>query len=180
MLLQPPVRIHARHRSQVCSHVSQHTLLSQWSHRSMKPVLSSRNWLIVPAVCLNCNYSGSHYIPCEHELAGCLQLSFACFASPVSRFAAIIDLTRTLNRKFSAPGATQAATRKILKSLFPFWLPSAFKVREHIMGRAGVNFQQERGQGQECTCLFRVNRQDMFPQVGLPPQLVCKQAHHIR
>ncbi|MEW5303291.1 MAG: hypothetical protein WDW36_005997 [Sanguina aurantia] len=48
--------------------------------------------------------------------------------SKLGGFAAIIDLTRTLNRKFSAPGATQAATRQILKSLFPSWLPAAFKV----------------------------------------------------
>lgn len=39
---------------------------------------------------------------------------------------AIIDLTRKLNSKYKHPKQTQEATKKILKSLFPGWLPGAF------------------------------------------------------
>lgn len=38
----------------------------------------------------------------------------------------LIDLTRALNSKYETPKGTQEATRRILKSLFPSWLPSAF------------------------------------------------------
>lgn len=38
----------------------------------------------------------------------------------------LIDLTRALNGKYGTPKGTQEATRRILKSLFPSWLPSAF------------------------------------------------------
>lgn len=39
---------------------------------------------------------------------------------------AIIGLTRKLNAKYKHPQQTQAATKRILKSLFPGWLPPAF------------------------------------------------------
>lgn len=42
-------------------------------------------------------------------------------------YPAIIDLTRRLN-SLGSPRETQETTRKILKSLFPSWLPGAFKV----------------------------------------------------
>eukprot|EP00887_Chlorella_sp_A99_P004934 scaffold4.g4934.t1 len=41
---------------------------------------------------------------------------------------AIIDLTRRLNAMHATPRGTQLATRAILKSLFPSWLPGAFAV----------------------------------------------------
>ena len=41
---------------------------------------------------------------------------------------AIIELTLRLNSQFPTARQTQAATRAILKSLFPPWLPGAFKV----------------------------------------------------
>ncbi|EIE22959.1 hypothetical protein COCSUDRAFT_15824 [Coccomyxa subellipsoidea C-169] len=41
---------------------------------------------------------------------------------------AIVDLTRLLNSKSSNPRDTQVKTRQILLSLFPSWLPPAFKV----------------------------------------------------
>jgi len=44
------------------------------------------------------------------------------------RYDAIIDLTRKLNSKHKHPKQTQEATKKILKSLFPGWLPGAFSV----------------------------------------------------
>lgn len=44
------------------------------------------------------------------------------------RYPAIIDLTRRLNRQFPTARDTQLATRGILNSLFPSWLPGAFKV----------------------------------------------------
>lgn len=44
------------------------------------------------------------------------------------RYDAIIDLTRQLNSKFDSARETQLATRGILNSLFPSWLPPAFKV----------------------------------------------------
>ncbi len=47
--------------------------------------------------------------------------------SPIPGYSAIIDLTRRLNA-LGAPQDTQKATRKILNSLFPSWLPGAFKV----------------------------------------------------
>lgn len=45
----------------------------------------------------------------------------------VEGYAAIIDLTRKLNA-LGSPRDTQLATRAILNSLFPAWLPPAFKV----------------------------------------------------
>ena len=47
--------------------------------------------------------------------------------SPLTGYPAIIDLTRRLNT-LGTPRDTQVATRKILKSLFPSWLPAAFSV----------------------------------------------------
>jgi hypothetical protein len=47
--------------------------------------------------------------------------------SPMQGYPAIIDLTRRLNA-LGSPQDTQTATRKILNSLFPSWLPPAFKV----------------------------------------------------
>lgn len=48
---------------------------------------------------------------------------------PVSRrYDAIIDLTRQLNRRYPTARETQLTTRGILNSLFPSWLPGAFKV----------------------------------------------------
>ena len=44
------------------------------------------------------------------------------------RYAGIIDLTRKLNAKYRHPRQTQEATKTILRSLFPSWLPRAFKV----------------------------------------------------
>jgi hypothetical protein len=43
-------------------------------------------------------------------------------------YPAIIDLTRRLNRQYQTARDTQLATRRILNSLFPSWLPGAFKV----------------------------------------------------
>lgn len=48
--------------------------------------------------------------------------------SKLEGYAAIIDLTRLLNSRSSDPRETQIATRRILRSLFPSWLPSLFKV----------------------------------------------------
>lgn len=39
-----------------------------------------------------------------------------------------MDLTRALNAMFDQPRDTQERTRTILLSLFPAWLPPAFKV----------------------------------------------------
>lgn len=47
--------------------------------------------------------------------------------SPLQGYPAIIDLTRKLN-SLGSPRQTQIETRKILNSLFPSWLPPAFKV----------------------------------------------------
>lgn len=44
------------------------------------------------------------------------------------RYEAIVDLTRSLNTMSEYPGHTQERTRLILLSLFPAWLPPAFKV----------------------------------------------------
>lgn len=44
------------------------------------------------------------------------------------RYDAIVDLTRVLNSSSSNPRDTQIRTRQILLSLFPPWLPPAFKV----------------------------------------------------
>lgn len=44
------------------------------------------------------------------------------------RYAGIIDLTRKLNSKYRDPLQTQEATKTILRSLFPSWLPRSFKV----------------------------------------------------
>lgn len=46
--------------------------------------------------------------------------------SPLQGYPAIIDLTRRLNA-LGSPRATQVATRAILASLFPSWLPPAFR-----------------------------------------------------
>lgn len=51
------------------------------------------------------------------------------------RYDAIIDLTRRLNSKFPEARQVQLTTRGILNSLFPRWLPGAFKVnsrRAHL------------------------------------------------
>lgn len=48
--------------------------------------------------------------------------------SPADGYGAIIDLTRRLNRRYPTARETQLATRGILNSLFPSWLPGAFKV----------------------------------------------------
>ncbi|KAL4522943.1 hypothetical protein Ndes2526A_g07669 [Nannochloris sp. 'desiccata'] len=47
--------------------------------------------------------------------------------SPMEGYPAIIDLTRRLNA-LGSPQDTQKATRNILISLFPSWLPGAFKI----------------------------------------------------
>lgn len=47
--------------------------------------------------------------------------------SPLEGYDAIIDLTRRLNA-LGSPGETQKKTRYILNSLFPSWLPGAFKI----------------------------------------------------
>ena len=52
---------------------------------------------------------------------------------PLHRYDAIIDLTRKLNSKYTHPQQTQAATKRILKSLFPGWLPPAFSVSILVM-----------------------------------------------
>ena len=44
------------------------------------------------------------------------------------RYVAIVDLTRRLNSKFGSAEATRLRTQGILRSLFPPWLPAAFKV----------------------------------------------------
>lgn len=44
------------------------------------------------------------------------------------RYDAIVELTRALNDRHSDPVATQQQTQRILLSLFPSWLPPAFKV----------------------------------------------------
>eukprot|EP00884_Botryococcus_braunii_P023661 jgi/Botrbrau1/997/Bobra.114_1s0035.1 len=43
-------------------------------------------------------------------------------------YAAIVDLTRRLNSRYATARETQLATILILQSLFPSWLPGAFKV----------------------------------------------------
>lgn len=48
--------------------------------------------------------------------------------SQLSGYEAIIDLTRKLNSSFPEARQVQEATRGILNSLFPSWLPGAFKV----------------------------------------------------
>jgi len=47
--------------------------------------------------------------------------------SQLEGYDAIIDLTRRLNAADRAPRETQVATRRILQSLFPAWLPRLFK-----------------------------------------------------
>ena len=49
------------------------------------------------------------------------------------RYGAIIDLTRKLNSKYMQPKQTQAETKRILKSLFPRWLPGAFSVSSCVI-----------------------------------------------
>jgi hypothetical protein len=51
--------------------------------------------------------------------------------SDLQGYPAIIDLTRRLNA-VGSPRATQQATRGILRSLFPSWLPGAFKVGRDV------------------------------------------------
>ena len=51
--------------------------------------------------------------------------------SEMEGYPAIIDLTRKLN-SLGSPRDTQIATRVILNSLFPSWLPGAFKVGKII------------------------------------------------
>jgi hypothetical protein len=46
---------------------------------------------------------------------------------PLCSYPAIIELTRRLNRQYPTARATQLATRGILNSLFPSWLPGAFR-----------------------------------------------------
>lgn len=46
--------------------------------------------------------------------------------APRRSYPAIIDLTRRLNRSYPTARETQLATRAILNSLFPSWLPRAF------------------------------------------------------
>ncbi|WIA15386.1 hypothetical protein OEZ85_002048 [Tetradesmus obliquus] len=48
--------------------------------------------------------------------------------SQLSGYEAIIDLTRRLNASYSEARQVQLTTRGILNSLFPSWLPGAFKV----------------------------------------------------
>lgn len=48
--------------------------------------------------------------------------------APSCRYDAIVDLTRRLNSQFATARETQVVTRGILNSLFPSWLPGAFKV----------------------------------------------------
>ncbi|WIA35590.1 hypothetical protein OEZ86_004011 [Tetradesmus obliquus] len=48
--------------------------------------------------------------------------------SQLSGYEAIIDLTRRLNASYSEAREVQLTTRRILNSLFPSWLPGAFKV----------------------------------------------------
>jgi hypothetical protein len=57
--------------------------------------------------------------------------------SPMEGYPAIIDLTRRLNA-LGSPQDTQKATRKILNSLFPSWLPGAFKVKNNVYKRTST------------------------------------------
>lgn len=50
------------------------------------------------------------------------------FSCSQCRYQAIVDLTRRLNSKFGSPQETTSRTQGILRSLFPPWLPAAFKV----------------------------------------------------
>lgn len=50
-------------------------------------------------------------------------------AKPTTKgYEAIVELTRKLNQTYLPARATQLKTREILNSLFPSWLPGAFKV----------------------------------------------------
>jgi len=51
-----------------------------------------------------------------------------CTPSCCCRYDAIIDLTRKLNSSYPTSEQVQQTTRAILNSLFPSWLPGAFKV----------------------------------------------------
>jgi hypothetical protein len=53
------------------------------------------------------------------------------------RYEAIIDLTRKLNSSFAEAEQVQQTTRGILNSLFPSWLPGAFKVGEAAAALGG-------------------------------------------
>ena len=65
---------------------------------------------------------------CElHELV--LQIPPVADSFYSCRYDAIVDLTRSLNAMSDNPGGTQERTRVILLSLFPAWLPPAFKVQ---------------------------------------------------
>lgn len=48
--------------------------------------------------------------------------------SHLEGYDAIIEMTRRLNSSYATPQETQIVTRRILKSLFPPWLPGAFKL----------------------------------------------------
>lgn len=63
------------------------------------------------------------------------------------RYDAIIDLTRKLNSKYKHPQQTQAATKRILKSLFPGWLPPAFSVSTLAMHMGSEASRGEGGRG---------------------------------
>ena len=70
------------------------------------------------------------------------------------RYAGIIDLTRKLNAKYRHPRETQEATKTILRSLFPSWLPGAFKVRPDCMQNGPTYFPWT---NTPCTCLQSCN-----------------------
>ncbi len=56
---------------------------------------------------------------------------------PSTGYSAIIDLTRKLNAA-GAPRDTQVRTVGILASLFPSWLPGAFKVMSRSVSIAAL------------------------------------------
>lgn len=74
----------------------------------------------------------AHLPPCPTNLYT-IYPAFAIIIQTMCRYDAIIDLTRKLNSKHKHPKQTQEATKKILKSLFPGWLPGAFSVRTHSL-----------------------------------------------
>lgn len=59
----------------------------------------------------------------------CADVVQPLYCCPAHRYDAIIDLTRRLNASYSEARQVQLTTRRILNSLFPSWLPGAFKVR---------------------------------------------------
>jgi hypothetical protein len=68
------------------------------------------------------------------------------------RYDAIIDLTRQLNSNFDSARETQLATRGILNSLFPRWLPPAFKVGllQHPATDGSSNDSGDMAYGKHC------------------------------